>query len=452
MIKFGREFIYRPEVGDGGPMVNFNLDGIINAEIRILTSRDLLEKVITTLGMGNLYPGLTKDPSSSKVPLLGVAVGAFEKDLRIESVARSNVINVHFQHEDPNIAAKAVNLLVDLFKEKHLQVYGNPPSAFIETQTKTYEEQLKDSERRLETFKQAKQVFSLEEQRSLLLKQRADLDASLKNNQNRINELQTRLSSLKAQIKSIPETRERPALDNRIELPPERNEAIAQARAQLLTLQLKERELLEKYKESSRSVANVRREIEIVQEFLRQQEEIAASASAAKAGGKAEKVRVEIVENPLYQEVQGDIVRTEADLSAEAAKTPILRRQLSEINAEVQSLDYREKELQTLKREVATNEKNYQAYLEKLEEARLGEDMTRQKMANIVVIEEAAVPTIPVENPKVKKIVLAGLLLGAVLGFGSAYLSEYLSQGLSTPESAERRLGIPVLATFPYKK
>jgi uncharacterized protein involved in exopolysaccharide biosynthesis len=440
LIRFGREYIYRSEVGNQPPVVSYNPEGVINSEITILTSRDLIEKVITALKVENIYPDLANNPSSKMEPM-GAAILTFENSLRAEGVARSNVIEISFEHENPEIAARAVNQLVELFREKHLQVYSDSQSPFLETQAGTFGQKLKESENRLEAFKQRKQVFSIDEQGSLLLKQRADLDTSLKSSENRVDELKTKLSSLKAQLKVIPETKN---LDTQ-EVQPEAGESITvgQAKAQLLSLQLKERELLEKYKENNRLVVNVRRDIEMVKEFLRQQEKQGVGATGGK--GKTQ------IENVVYQEVQKDMLKTEADLSAELGKVPLLRRQLRETEREIQDLDFKAKELQTLKREAASDEKNYQTYLDKLEEARISEDMNRQKMANITVIQEATVPLRPEKSDK-RKIVLMGLLLGACLGIGSAFFFEYAKQGLSTPESAEKRLGLPVLSTFPYKK
>jgi tyrosine-protein kinase Etk/Wzc len=67
------------------------------------------------------------------------------------------------------------------------------------------------------------------------------------------------------------------------------------------------------------------------------------------------------------------------------------------------------------------------------------------------VVQVAAIPAKPVKPKKLLNIVL-GIILGAVAGLGLAFFSEYTDQGLSTPERAERRLGLPVLATVPYKK
>jgi uncharacterized protein involved in exopolysaccharide biosynthesis len=184
-----------------------------------------------------------------------------------------------------------------------------------------------------------------------------------------------------------------------------------------------------------------------VEEFLRQQEEKAKSG-----GSKDQRGKKETTDNPLYQDVEKEIVKTELDQSVESAKLPILKQQLSEMDREIQRLNSRENELLNLRRGVSDNEKNYRTYVEKLEESRIGEDMDRRKMVNIAVIQEAGVPTIPIKDTKAKKIMLVGFLLGGLLGFGVAYISEYLAQGLSTPESAEKRLGLAVLATVPHKK
>ena len=435
LIKFGREYIYRPEVGDTkNPTASFSpfdQEQAINSATSILTSRDLVEKVIKALGVKTIYPGLVKDPSL-ETDSLGPAVSIFSQNLFAVAIKKSSVIQVSFQHEDPQVAAKAVNLLVDLFREKHLQLYSDPKSSFLEAQSKTYGEKLKESENSLEFFKQKNQVYALDEQRSLLLKQRADLDSSLNSTQNQIDELRTKLSFLKAKIKDIPKT------NTLNEQSSERDSMISQVKTQLLNLRMKEQELLQKYKESSALVANVRQEIASLQDFLKQQDENAST-------GNREEV------NLVYQDLEKEIVRTEADLNAQLAKVSLLGKQLSQVNSATRSLDLREKELQTLKREMSVNEKNYLNYADKLEEARISEDMNRQKMANISVIELAVEPSVPIK-PNRKLRVLLGVVLGGVAAVGFAFFSEYVSQGLSTPESAERRLRIPVLASLPYNK
>ena len=52
----------------------------------------------------------------------------------------------------------------------------------------------------------------------------------------------------------------------------ERDKIIVDARSRLLSLQLKEQDLLKQYQEDNRLVQNTRKEIRLVQEFLKEQE------------------------------------------------------------------------------------------------------------------------------------------------------------------------------------
>jgi uncharacterized protein involved in exopolysaccharide biosynthesis len=357
MVKFGREYIYHPEVDkkflDTGPLLLLHQEEIINSEIQILTSRDLSEKVVTTLKVENIYPNLAKNSPKMITPL--EAAKQFEQDLSVEGIKKSNVIQITFRHKNPHIAAKAVNLLVDFFKEKHIQVYSDSKYSFFEQQLSSYEKKLKESQDNLEAFKQKYHVFSLEEQRTLLLKQRMDLDTALKISQNQVKELQKKILFLKSQMETVSENMER------------------------------------------------------------------------------------------------EVINAQAELSSQGVKSAGLRGQIAQLDKEIKTLDLRENELQNLKREISGNERNYKTYLEKLEEARISEDLNRQKMTSISMIQPAEVPVKPVKPQKALNIVL-GVILGAVLGFGIALFAEFMTQGLSTPESTERRLGLPVLTTIENKE
>ena len=103
---------------------------------------------------------------------MDAAIARFEKKLDIADVKKSSVIQVSFEHKNPQIASKAVNLLVDYFREKHLQVFSSPQSPFLEGQVAAFRKKLLASESEMQSFKQKNQVYSLDEQRTLLLGQR----------------------------------------------------------------------------------------------------------------------------------------------------------------------------------------------------------------------------------------------------------------------------------------
>src|SRR4051794_13447871 len=72
LVKLGRELVYRPEIGatnnvSAPPVID--KDEIIASNIAIMTSRDIIERAITTVGIERLYPDLL-EPSHGPVALL----------------------------------------------------------------------------------------------------------------------------------------------------------------------------------------------------------------------------------------------------------------------------------------------------------------------------------------------------------------------------------------------
>lgn len=429
LVKIGREYVSRTVPGESRTLLSLEQQEVVNSEIQILSGRSLIEKVVNRLTVDSLYPDLAKHPPSKMSPR-EAAILKFEKSLKVNAVRKSNVIQVAFRHGDPKTALRAVNLLTDLFKEKHLEVFSETPSSFLETQLGAYREKLEDSENRMESFKQENQVVSLDEQKSLLLKQRTDLDTSLKNTRHTIRELQEKLVSLNQQKNEA-------SSNKALYTNTERDKIIVDAKAKLLALQLQEQDLLKKYTEQSRLVVNVRKEIQVVRKFLKEQEE---DISARVGTG-----------NRVYQEMELERIKSQAELNSQQAKGAILASQLRTLDGKIQALDSSGIPFHTLKRELSTNEKYYQAYVDRLEEARISENMNLNKLANISVIQEASVPEKPVRPRKMLNILLS-IFLGGVFGIGFALVAEGASQSFTTPESAERRLALPVLTVISYKK
>ncbi|MRR05846.1 MAG: lipopolysaccharide biosynthesis protein [Deltaproteobacteria bacterium] len=427
LVKFGREYMNQSQVGSSQPMISVNHEAIINSEIQILKSPDLAKRVIETIKLSQMYPDLAKNPPKDIQPM-DVAIARFEKNLNVADVKKSSVIQVSFEHSNPQIASKSVNLLVEYFREKHLQVFSSPQSNFLEGQVAVFRKKLLTSEADMQSFKQKNQVYSLDEQRSLMLNQRTNLASETLSAQHTIDELQRRLSTLKARTKTLTSS-------NALYTETERDKIIVDAKSRLLALQISQQELLRKYKGENKLVQENSKQIQLVEDFLREQEK-----------DISKKV---MTGNVVYQDAQRDVVKTEADLSAQRAKYATLRVQLGKLDSEIRALDLREKEMQNLKRELATNEKNFQVYDEKMEEARITDDMNKLKLANISVIQPATVPIAPIK-PKKGMNILMGIVFGVISGLGYAFLSERNSHGLVSPEMAEKRLNLKVLATIPY--
>lgn len=430
LVKFGRENIYTSEVGDNPErIVTVNTEEILNSEVAILTSRDLLRQVVTEMTVEALYPGMTGERSAETA--IDDAIDALAGELEVDAVRKSNVIEIRLEHRDPDVAQRTLVHLVEGFTERHLLAFSDPRSSYFEGQLEVYKTRLQNAQTRLEDFKQQTGVFSLPEQRTLLLTQRSELDSTLKTAESRINELRHGIAALTAQLAGIEP-------DVPLSTENERYRSIDDAKNQLLTLRLREQELLRVYTERNQLVVSVRQEMAIVEKFVAQMEGDIKS-------------RVRTGQNIVYLDLQRDLLRLQGELPAQEARASSLRSQLAQLNVGIPTLDQQQNDIDNLTRELSVSDRNYLAYQERVEGARILDELNRQRSASISVIQAPTVPTRPVRPRKALNLALAAMV-GLLGGLALAFANELTSQSLSTPESVERRLGLRVLTTVMDRK
>ncbi len=134
LVKTGRENIYVPTSGSGILEISINREEQINSEIEILKSKSLAKEVVSVLGATSIYPKLAGQGRGILAFILPMdndqhttaakARMSLHKKLGIHAIKKSNVINVSFKHNDPQMAAKVVNTLANLyltkFEETHI--------------------------------------------------------------------------------------------------------------------------------------------------------------------------------------------------------------------------------------------------------------------------------------------------------------------------------------------
>jgi uncharacterized protein involved in exopolysaccharide biosynthesis len=398
LVKLGREFMRTSEGTGGSPQgLMIQPETIMKSEISILTSRDLIQRVIESVGAGNIYQGAKKtDEKASQA-----AISSFEQDLNVSSVPNSGLIQVAFTHRDPATAAQVVNTLVEKFKDKHLDVFGGKTTAFLERQEKAFQQRLKESEISLSDYKQKTKVFSYDEQKTQLITSLAALDGRYKVAQNELTELEEKAAFIQSPRWTV-------------DLPSE-------TRTQMLSLQQKEQGLLEKYNENSRAVISARQELNALKESIRLNHE--------------EGRRIEL------GKVQGQ-------LAAARARAGSIKAQMRATENELNALDNHGRQFQVLKREASQLEQNQQIYARKLEESLIMDDMDRQKMVAVSIVQKATVPAFPKKQKITRGAMVAGGFFGGIAaGIALAIVLELMTPGMPTPASAEKTLGVPVLVS-----
>lgn len=445
MVRIGREYIYRPEVGRTETARTPSLSEMVNSEVEILSSRDLAEQVVLQIGVARLYPELVGLVPEERMAA-EMAVLRFRKAASIRPVLESSVIKVGFEHEVPQLAADAVNLLVERFKDKHVEVFGEERATRLEAQLATRVARLAEVERTLAEFKRVNGVFDLDNQRSLLLERRERLDQALQSIEVELAGLRLRAGpDGQAEPPDVPELpphlrpeMKEELLRQRADLelalrgfePPVSDRLVEQAALRLLDLELEEGKLLRDYNPSNRKVQSVRSEIQRVRGFLEQAE--------TRAGGYDEARRVERLARS--QEITAEIARLtgeiellvreeERQLRLEARRSiQVLeiqrndhRTRLAAVDAEIRILDQQEQPLRALERELVAAEAAALTYRERVDEAHITDELDREKRINVRVIEKAAAPVAPVGLPRNLKLVV-GALVGLVAGVGVAVL------------------------------
>jgi uncharacterized protein involved in exopolysaccharide biosynthesis len=127
-----------------------------------------------------------------------------------------------------------------------------------------------------------------------------------------------------------------------------------------------------------------------------------------------------------------------AELRARQGEQTQLVAKLEATEAELQALAGLQKEYRQLVRERDETEDLYRTYHKQLADARISNEMDRQQIANISVIQEGRVPLSPI-RPKKMLYVAVGGTVGLVLGCLAAFLIESLRVApASAAPSADR--------------
>lgn len=243
-------------------------------------------------------------------------------------------------YADPGSVTGNVSNAADVEKSDN-QVFS-----IMKQQLRSYQQSLEESEGRLQDFQRKHGIILIETQMNHLLQQRLSLDDALKGAENQVKGFQERLAWVQGQISQIPE---------QIPLSSSASEQgiVGGAKNNLLTLQLKEQELLNKYTENNPHIQSIRKEMELINQFIKEQEsQVARSVSTGK--------------NPLYLEMEMQLFHTQADLVSAEAQSGVIKQQIAAVDKELDRLRNLGPELDELRRQVTADEKNYINYLTKV--------------------------------------------------------------------------------------
>jgi uncharacterized protein involved in exopolysaccharide biosynthesis len=350
----------------------------------------VFDNLLKELGIANLYPNLAAAAADARTPLSDLARRELVHDLSVTADRDSDVIELALENPDARIAATALSALIRLFKERQTQLYRNAQSWLMREQEAEARWRLSKSQADLDGFLSKFGISLLEDERYALLQLEMNTRSALGQQQAKFGEALGRQQAAAAAL---------------VKLTPE----------------------IALYDERSRYQA------------------------VDDPGSRIEQYRPAKVRrspNPVYQETQTDLVR--ADEAADAARSAIkpLEQQLRQIEDRLRELASRQAEYHALTMQSEADEKSYRTFLQRADEARIMDALNSQNVSGAAVLQAPTVPAKPAV-PKVGLILGLALLLGGLGGIAAGLIAEMLDETFSLPGQLEPVLSLPVLASFP---
>ena len=374
-------------------------DAFLKSEIEILQSRPLLQAALDRIGARTLYPDLFRPPSLPKraeLWLLGGgtpngearALDRFATHFSASADKTGNIIDVGFRGGDPALAARAVNTVIGLYLAKRNELYRDTQSSALVAEAEAVRQRLEGAEQALAAFKANSGIVSYDTQRELLLRQRDDLTRDVQHEESSIAQAEQSRAAAAAQLAATP------------------------------------------------------RDVVISDE-----QNTAHAAELARVGATHIGSTVRTGRSSVYESLNLDRARAAIGLEAARARHDADMQQLDEVQAALAKLEASKLEFDRLERARSLAAQDFQAVSKALADRRLVETVENGQDSNVRVIQPAVAPDKPTNLRLV--VLAAGVLLSVVAGVMTAVLGNMFRRGYISPETLERRLGVPVLASVP---
>lgn len=413
----------------------------VTSEVGLFQSRDSLQKAVVDCGLDqakerSLFTtiklrmrralGMALDPDEERFQ----ALLQLENDLHVSPMNNSNLIKVTYDSHSPQLAARVLQELGDLYLSKHAAVHRIPGiSDFFEQQAEQYQKDLSGAEKQLEGFNQQTGAVSADLGKQFMMQKIGDFEISIRQTEAAIAETKERLRALEEQ-----EASGSARVTTQIRTT-ENAQLMATLKSTLLNLELKRTELLQKYEPNYPLVQEVNTQIE---------QTTTAIADANRAGLREETTD----QDPTHALVESEIAKAKTDLTGLEARSAAMSDALRTLQNKVLALDREAMVQQDLQRTVKADEENFLLYQRKHEEARITDALDQRRIVNAAVAEAAKVPLTPISLPVGDQLALAVVVSG-LLSLGLGFVCEYLDPSFRTPAEVQECLDLPLLAAFP---
>jgi succinoglycan biosynthesis transport protein ExoP len=335
---------------------------------------------------------------------------ALRENLTITPIERTSLVEIHFVHTDPEIAANVVNTLARVFRENDILTETEGSNKAGDVLAK----QIIELQARIQANEQKRLNYKQDKSLPLGDKQGQDFVAL------RLSTYSTQLQAAEAERKNA-EAAYTSALDTSKTAGkwavPEvlKNDNIQKMRARISELEEKEAALLVTYTHEWPEVKKVEEQIaQIKVQLDKAPDEVISGLKNNYESAKKKETGLRVDYNREY---------------SQANQQSIAATGLTDIDQAIEN-----------------DRQNLNLYMQRANEL----NVTRYAdvAGNVSMVEEARTPRSPIGPARARNIIIA-LLLSLGVGIGLAFLLDYLDDTLKSVEDVDRHLHLPTLALIP---
>ncbi|MCZ8195209.1 Wzz/FepE/Etk N-terminal domain-containing protein [Brevundimonas sp.] len=414
-VGIGQEYVYQPRIGETQP---FNLPQpgeVAQSELTILKSQALAQRVLRTVGV----EAVLGEPGTEVQ-----ALRAFSNRLGVVMTPTSGILDLGYEDEDAERAARILNATIDQYLLYRREVFQNPAGALLRGQRQRFEQDLAEADSAYGSFLQTNDLGDFTAQKAALAATYQTVFAERLSVEAQLNQARQRVATLEAQQATTPAE---VALQQDLNI---------SAQDQILQLRTEREQLLARYQPGSQPVREIETRIAQLQAYV----------GTGTAVGARE---VRLGPNPVWVELETNRINARADRDSLAARLVALDRQLVLIRQRQGELTRLESENATLasSREVLTA--SIRDFQQREARSRAETNLSAEGVDSITILARAAPPT---RGKSLKAPLLAlGFLFAGITAVCAGLIRVFSRSGLPTASSAERTLGLPVLAVAPVK-
>jgi succinoglycan biosynthesis transport protein ExoP len=413
-------------------------DGIIGAEVEILTSYDLAAQVVEAIGAEKI---LAKVPGAD--PAMNAA--AFIRDnFRVEAPKSSSVLILTFRHPDPELVRPILAQIIETYRKRHDDLHRGPGvrDSFLINQADQLRLRLAKTDEDLRKLKEEAKVISLEDDKRAYIE--------------RLSSIRTQLMSAEADLaqqRAVVEARQRapkaPAPDQPANTPPPVTpeqaaeylrvssyvEALRKNLEQLRQTYTDEHYIVKTQLQRLSDAEADKKKLEAAHPGLGSATPAAVAASAANVINASN--HVARIENELQ-------VITQLE-----AKVKVLNEQFKQLGDEAARIAEIEPKMLELERNKKVDEENYSAAKSALDRTKIDESSGAGQVTGLAPMQSPTPPSRELGN--IKKPILIFLAFGCFGGFGLAFVWEkILNRSIKRVADVERALDVPLFISVPH--